>query len=437
MNTSSLIGHVLQLLEHIDGENQPADRLTGDFFRSKKYLGQRDRRFISDTVYGMIRHRRLIKALLREFILENPGNVVLEGPHVRYLAQYAVFAITAENKSIVPPLLWKTHFPRIDPGHFAGWMEKNLSLDFVKDNEITRLAIRYSFQDWMVKDLNDALGEETERLLSALNTPAPTVLRVNTFKASREECQTRLRAEGIETEKTNYSPCGLKASKRFNMQSLKTFQDGFFEMQDEGSQIISMLAGLKPGDTVIDACAGAGGKSLHMSALMQNKGEIIAVDITGSRLYELGKRAQRAGVNIIKTIQQNKLLPENFRSKADLVLVDAPCSGVGTIRRNPGLKWSITESLVQHYAEKQKQILEFNSGFVKPGGKLVYATCSLLKQENEMVVKSFLDSHDNFHLTLPSVQLDSLGIKIDQPLITLYPNRFDTDGFFIAVMRRD
>ncbi|MDI6767344.1 MAG: hypothetical protein QME52_11025 [Bacteroidota bacterium] len=436
MIQSSLIGHVVQLLEHIDAEDKPPDHLTGEFFRQKKYLGAHDRRFISEIIYGMIRHRRLIKTLIKQFIKHAPSAISMEGPHVRYVAQFAVFVFTVDKGAFVPPHLWMTYFPKIDLQHFREWIEQNHSLQTEPEDKITHLGVRYSYQDWMVKEWLEQIGDGAELLLDALNKPAPTTIRVNLLRASRDECQHRLHEEGIETEKTSISPCGLIAKKRFNIQSLKSFQDGLFEMQDEGSQLISIIADPKPGQLVIDGCAGGGGKSLHMAELMQNKGEIIAVDISGGRLKELLTRSDRAGVNIIKTKLAGKINAETFISKADLVMVDAPCSGVGTIRRNPYLKWSVSESLVQHYVQKQKQILQNNVRFVKPGGRLLYATCSLFRQENENVVISFQDNNPTFRLSRFDGFSKNFDFKPDSPYLTLYPHLYNTDGFFVALFTR-
>jgi len=436
MNPSSLVGHILQLFEHIDGENKSADHLTMEFFRAKKYLGSHDRRFISEAVFGMIRNRRLIKTLLQQFIKDNPGTADLEGPHVRYLSLYVAYLVTLDNHTMTPQILWNTYFPKIKVECFTNWILRHKTLDFIRNEEIARMGVTYSFPDWMVKELVDQIGTETETLLQICNTQSNVSLRVNLLKTTREECQKRLREEGIETEVTKISPVGLISRKRFHSQSSPSFNAGWYEMQDEGSQLISFIADPQPGEIVIDACAGSGGKSLHMAQLMKNSGEIIAVDVDKSRLAELRKRAKRACVNIIRTESLSIFNTNELSGKADLVLVDAPCSGVGTIRRNPWMKWSISESLVQHYAEKQKNILQFNSQLVKPGGKLVYATCSLFRQENDDVIKSFLSTHPDFILTYPENILERFNLSLRNSALTIYPHHHNTDGFFIAAMKR-
>lgn len=432
MIASSLIGHVIQLLEHIDAGTQPPDKITSEFFRAKKYLGARDRRFISEIVYGMIRHRKFIRTLISEYARIHTTAGTLEGPHIRYLSQYAAYIYAVEKNGIVPEHLWKTHFPNIDLDHFTSWLKENATLTFLPEDDITRLSVRYSFPEWFVRNIQDEWNTQTEQLLGALNTPAPIVLRVNSLKTTRDECRIRLQKEGIETVPSKFSPFGLMAQKRFNAQSLQSYKDGWFEIQDEGSQLVSLIADPKPDEMVIDGCAGAGGKTLHFSELMKNEGEIIAIDINAGKLYELMSRAKRAGITNIRTIANSHLQANEFTGKADIVLVDAPCSGTGTIRRNPGLKWSITESLIKNYNIKQSEILSFNSQFVKPGGKLIYATCSLLKSENEDIVNEFLSHNPEFHLEISKMNFSD----IETPYIYLTSHTHGTDGFFIAVLKR-
>ena len=445
MNRSSLIGHVVELVEAIDKNSQPADRITSDFFRTRKYLGSHDRRFISESVFGMIRHRRFIEALLEQYIVSNPNAEDLDSPHNRYLPLFVAYSLVAENhfegkdkeaSAILPEIFWRTYFPKIDLQPFVQWVGTNKTLDFPEHDRIVQLGVKYSFQDWMVKEWYEQVGEEIEELLQSFNSPATVTLRVNLLKTSRDECQQRLRDDGIETEKTLLSPSGLVARKRFNLQSSKTFQDGWFELQDEGSQLISLIVNPQPGDIVIDACAGAGGKSLHLAELMHDQGEIIAIDVEKRRLSELHNRAERGGIQCIKPHPRDEIQPEGFFGKADIVLVDAPCTGVGTIRRNPGFKWSVTESLVNHYADVQKAILAFNAPFVKLNGKLMYTTCSLFRKENEDVIQSFLAAHPEYQIMKPEEEIERYGLQMDSSFLKLFPHRHRTDGFFVTAMKR-
>ncbi|MDD8018992.1 MAG: hypothetical protein PHP42_11505, partial [Bacteroidota bacterium] len=308
------------------------------------------------------------------------------------------------------------------------------------ENISETMAVKYSFPEWMINEWIKSYGNENIKdLCSSLNTQGPMTIRVNTIKTTVEECQKILQQDGIETERTQLSPFGLHLKKRVNLFQLQAFKDGFFEVQDEGSQLLSLLVDPKPRGKVIDACAGAGGKALAMATVMKNRGEIFAMDIHSFRLGELRKRIKRSGVDIIrvKTIRENDVVNE-LVGTVDTVLVDAPCSGTGTIRRNPGMKWTVTEKMIDEMHGKQLSILSLNAQYVKPNGRLIYATCSLMKHENEEVVESFLSQHPNFELLSPAsilerYQLASLG---NNKYFQLLPHQFNTDGFFAAVMKR-
>ena len=308
------------------------------------------------------------------------------------------------------------------------------------DETTERIALTYSFQEWMIAEWLKLFGEdETARLCSALNTQAPITIRVNTLKATVEECQRSLKNEGIESLRTHYSPFGLHLQKRINVFQLETFRKGFFEVQDEGSQMLALLVNPKPRTRVIDACAGGGGKSLALAALMKNRGEIFSLDIHEFKLDELHKRIKRAGVDTIRlnTVQENES-PAELHNSADYVLVDAPCSGTGTIRRNPGMKWSVTPTMVAELKKKQRMILENYSQCVKINGIIVYATCSLMEDENEKVVESFLHEHPEFCPVYPREILAKYHLEnlTENRYFQLTPHRHGTDGFFAAIMKR-
>ncbi len=434
MNLASLSGHIIELLRETDRGSAPADRIAERFFRERKYCGSRDRRFISEKLFGIIRNRRYLEALLEEYIAEYPAAVEMDSPQVRYLPLLAAYqAVFTPDQPPLPSMYWKTYLPTTDLDRFLDWIRGHSDLGFLPADAIIRLGVRYSFQDWMTEEWHELLGTETEALLRTLNTPAPVTLRVNTLRTTRETCRARLQEEGIETDVTTYSPDGLNAGKRFQSQSSPAFRDGWFEMQDEGSQLITMIAEPEPGQTVIDAAAGAGGKTLHIAAMMHNSGTIHAMDIDPRRLRALNVRAERAGVSIIRPMAAGG---QDANISADLVLVDAPCSGIGTIRRSPWIKWNVRQSTVDHYTHRQKEILDSNVSFVRPGGKLVYSTCSLLHSENEGIVISFLTNHPDFHPVRFRVPGPRTGTDAEG-WTTLYPHRFGTDGFFIAVLRRD
>lgn len=442
MNFPSLVGHITELAGLVETNNQPADRIVGNFLSTRKYLGSHDRRFISDFSYGLIRHRKRLKVLVSQYLGEHPSPALSRQGEL--LARFIAYSAAVEEidpQTITTSLQeqWLKLVPDIGIGEFTGWLVRNKSLEFLPGSDTDQLAHWYSFEEWMVRKWVDQFGQdEAEDLLHALNAEAPVTLRVNRLKTSVEECRERLRKEGIETIGTRHAPAGLAAAKRFNAHASRAFKEGLFDLQDEGSQIVCSLTEAEQGMFVIDACAGAGGKALTIAMLMNNQGEILAFDIDRDRLAELERRARQSGVEIIVTQRTGQVHPGDLLGKASVVLVDAPCSGSGTIRRNPWLKWSITEPLLEEYAGKQYGILDSNASFVKRGGRLVYATCSLFREENEEVVEKFLSNHPEFQSQAPANLLTRLGLDQNgsSPYVKLLPHKHSTDGFFVAVLER-
>ncbi|MFZ4622318.1 MAG: RsmB/NOP family class I SAM-dependent RNA methyltransferase [Bacteroidota bacterium] len=424
MKLSSLIGHVTELSHAIDTSERPADRLIDMFFRERKYLGSKDRRFISETIYGMLRHRTRI-----EWGISQSG--VKDSPLIQCLAY-----LLLDHKMSIQQITAEVNVTEED----LSSIERNVNAEPAFPSAIASLSVKYSFPEWMLTEWERTAGhDQVAQLCTVLNTQAPMTMRVNTIKISREECQRRLFEEGVETEQTELSPFGLNLKRRINLFQLQSFKDGLFEVQDEGSQLLALLVDPKPKSKVIDACAGAGGKALALAAIMENRGEIFALDVHSFRLDELQKRVRRSGVDTIRTsaIRENEPV-EKFVSSADYVLVDAPCTGTGTIRRNPGMKWSVSEKMVAELCEKQFSILDLNAAYVKPGGRLVYATCSLIQKENQDVVDRFLASHPEFELIDPSTILSryDLARVARGKYFQLLPHEYNTDGFFAAVMKR-
>jgi 16S rRNA (cytosine967-C5)-methyltransferase len=444
MNTTSLIGHTIELFDLLRTDARPADVVIEKFFRARKYLGSHDRGFIAETVYSMVRHQLRLETLL-EYCLYDEISYPPPKPYPALLF-YLALAIGIEgqpHKEVAATLqpLWK-EFYYLNPITFAYRIFLHKELDFLPPHPIHSLAVRYSFPDWMIEHWLSEFGvEETALLCDALNQPAPITLRVNTLKISVEECQQQLQEQGIACERTKFSPFGLTISQRRNIYATKPFRDGFIEMQDEGSQLISLLLDPKPTAKVVDACAGAGGKTLTLAALMKNRGEVFAFDVHDHRLRQLQIRARRADVQNIRI----RLVPEqpteqiaDLVGKADAVLIDAPCSGLGVLRRNPDAKWKITPQTIVETTQKQRTILQHYASLVKPGGRLVYATCTTLRAENENIVEEFLQTHSEFSLVKPQNILDRWGLSAlaSDNYLKLYPHRHGTDGFFAAVTKR-
>jgi len=441
MKLVARLEQTFELMQRIDQNLQSPDTIAQNFFHSRRFLGSHDRQFISETVFGMLRSKRRVEVLFDYYLRESHLNFSASSPFIGFLPLYVAYKIAIERLAVKElyeqaASYWKDFIPQIDFEHFVAWMSNPEVLDSLPGDEITRLGIRYSFDDWMVREWSNEFRDETESLLRSLNVPARTTLRVNSLKATREECQRRLRGEGIETDPTTNSPAGLACMKRFNRDTSRAFREGWFEFQDEGSQLISYFADSRPGMFVVDACAGTGGKTLHLAALMKNEGEVLAVDVEPRRLAELTTRALRAGIRNVRTISLADLRPDVHRGKADLVLVDAPCSGVGTIRRNPWKKWNVAESSIEQFSAEQRKILDANSEFVRSHGRLVYATCSLFKKENEDVVNGFLGVHKDFVLEDSAVMPQLQTPYPPGAMVHLLPHRHDTDGFFVALMTR-
>ncbi|HEY5615511.1 MAG TPA: methyltransferase domain-containing protein [Bacteroidota bacterium] len=461
MQLPSLIGHVQELLgailaSHLQGETQlrtpvkPADSLIDTFFRSRKYLGSHDRRFIAETAYGSLRHLRRSQTVLQSALTAAQQSVNDEDGILLTIAAYLVHIERREDitASVIEQKLNEPHLKDSIPFLLKQFAETN-HLPATDDAE--RLGVEYSYPDWMAKKLIAQHGaQEAQKIMASLNEQAPLTLRVNTLKAEVEACQAALKKEGIETTRTPFSPVGLNVAKRFNIFGLTAFREGMFEVQDEGSQLLPLLIDPKPTAKVLDACAGAGGKTLALAAIMKNRGEIFATDVHDGRLEELRKRSKRAGVSnvrvkVISSVDDLTRAEEaeasrvgDFNGYFDVVLIDAPCTGLGTIRRNPGMKWSVTENTVRELSEKQSAILAQSAPLVKPGGRLVYATCTMLREENEDVVEGFLSKHTEFSVADVSASLEKLKLSsaVNGKYIRLQPHVHGTDGFFCAVLEK-
>ena len=430
---SSLLGHTHEVFDLVRAATLPADRLMNTYFRSHKYLGSTDRKFVAETAYGTLRHMRRLEMIV-DHALENSAL----DPANRSL--FSVFAyaklIARDPQADVDGLLPLIKGKRTKK--LISAIVKNLDdkLPLPEDPQL-RIGIEHSVPDWLVRRLvADFSLEEAERICASMNVPAPTTLRTNTLKTSREALKMAFEIHGVQATETVYSPLGLRLNKRIGMFNIIEFHRGMFEMQDEGSQILVQMIDPKPTDKVLDACAGAGGKTLALAAHMNNRGEILATDIQLYRLEELKERSRRAGVHNIRIRQVDSLrrLEQSYYDSFDVVLVDAPCSGLGTMRRNPGMKWMVSEAMMNELAAKQRSILALASEYVKPGSYLYYATCTFLREENEDVVNWFLSEYPQFKVVKPKL---IKGIETtSEGYVRLLPHVHGTDGFFIAAIKR-
>ena len=449
MKSSSLYGHLAELLGIVRGSRTPADTLVRHFFRERRYIGARERRWLSSRLFGIVRHVRLLEQAVREAFQVRPdfaGAAVPEDDQRLALAIAAAYAIVYEGDA-VPDVCdavgerWSVDFPGSSPEAVLGAVNEWVAALARRPASASTLALRHSFPEEVVEEWVDRIGTgETEQLMVALNREAPLSIRVNTLKCTVAECADRLRAGGIDVQPGTVSPFALTLQRRAVLDAIPTFREGLFEMQDEGSQILSLLLQPEPGMTVVDACAGGGGKTLHIAALLQNHGTLIAIDPERRKLENLRERARRAGALLSQIIEARHDDPalSRLHGRADAVLVDAPCSGIGTVRRNPWLKLEWGSAQRACHPELQLAILESAASMVRKNGRLVYSTCTLVNSENQDVVERFLRDHPDFTLSSASEILRAWGIQLREQsaLLTLWPHHTGTDGFFAAVMHR-
>lgn len=416
MQLSSLFGHAIEVYsEFRDNPAIPADAVIRRFFLERKYLGAKDRRFIADTYFGTIKNWRRLEAIVQDCF----GEIAAQ-------STIAAFAIVFRGESVenIREAFVKFQLPTDSLARLADRDRETMRLGELPIEE--RLGILYSFPTWFVTRLSEEYGsEKVEAVLTSLNGEAPTSIRANTTLTSREELQTEFENVGIETTPSEIAPDALILAKRVNVFGLPEFQRGAFEVQDEASQLIAPFANIrKTAIKALDACAGAGGKTLHLSALMKNHGEIFATDPDPRKLDALKQRSRRSGAQNIRIVmpeQKERMLGPDKIEWFNLVLLDAPCTGTGTLRRNPGIKWLLTEQMLAELVEKQRMILEENAQFVKHGGTLLYATCSLLKEEGEAQMEGFVARHPEFTV---------------EEMLRTRPDLNGSDGFFAARLKK-
>ncbi|HPF95792.1 MAG: RsmB/NOP family class I SAM-dependent RNA methyltransferase [Mangrovimonas sp.] len=361
---------VIDGLSSIFNDNEYADKVIQGLLKRDKRWGSRDRAFIAETTYDIVRWKRLYAEIAE-----------VKPPFDRDKL-WRMFAVWATMRGIRLPD-WK---------YFEDTPTRKIKGRFDELSKIRKF--RESIPDWLDALGETELGTETwTKELASLNQQADVILRVNTLKISKELLQAKLFDQNIESEFIKGYPQALKLKERHNVFLTEEFKNGLFEVQDASSQLVAEFLGAQPGMRVVDACAGAGGKALHLANLMENKGQIIALDLYENKLAELKRRAKRNGAHNIETrvIDSTKTIKKLY-DKADRVLLDAPCSGLGILRRNPDAKWKLQPEFIENIKQTQQEILQQYSKMVKPGGQLVYATCSILPSENQAQVDKFLTS---------------------------------------------
>ncbi|PXW96528.1 16S rRNA (cytosine967-C5)-methyltransferase [Sphaerotilus hippei] len=417
MNPKSLFALCEELLHEVLRFTQPADTVVSAFFRQNRSLGMHERHALAETAYAVLRER------LKYQYLAKSGTGALE----RRLALLAwqgsdsflrAAATTAE----------------------LNWVTTARLIDLSRQPE----NLRHNLPEWLSVMLKEQVGDAFWPLVEAMAQPAGLDLRANLLKSKREAVQAALAAEGIETEATAWSPWGLRARGKPTLNRTETFLRGEVEVQDEGSQLLALLTEAKRGEMVVDFCAGAGGKTLALGAMMRSTGRLYAFDVSAHRLAALKPRLARSGLSNVYPAGIAHERDERIKrlsGKIDRVLVDAPCSGLGTLRRNPDLKWRQSAQAVIELNAKQAAILDSSARLVKSGGRLVYATCSLLRQENEDIAAAFSAAHPDFEPVDASEILARQKVPDAESLVheghlRLWPHVHGTDGFFAAVWQR-
>ena len=411
----AIIGHTEEVLREILRFTGPADGTLSRYFREHTRLGARERGVVAEAIYGLLRN----KAIFTSFA--ESGN----GASMRRLTLLGLAdAVGVDSLGGLSE-------------DETAWLQRTSEID----RTLMPPLMRSNLPAWLFDKLVARDGEEaTLALADGMNQPAPLDLRVNSLKANREDVATELAAAPILCEPTPYAPLGLRVIKKPSLQNLPLFKSGAIEVQDEGSQLLAQIVGAKRGEMVVDFCAGAGGKTLAIGALMRNTGRLYAFDISDKRLAKLKPRMARSGLSNVHPVliaHENDAKVKRLAGKIDRVLVDAPCSGLGTLRRNPDVKWRQTPESVLEMNAKQISILTSAARLVKAGGRLVYGTCSILNEENEDIVAQFLAANEEFTLLPMKDVLAEQKIELEmQDYLKLLPQVHHTDGFFAAVMER-
>jgi 16S rRNA (cytosine967-C5)-methyltransferase len=425
MTPAGQLAAAIDLLADIEADARPADAVANSFFRNRRFIGAGDRREVSTLVWGVLRARRHLGWWLEHFGAEPTPRLLLaaQGLFTGMSLNKIALAFTAGRYG-PPPL---TEAETIVLEKFAGHTLEHPNMPD---------AVKFEIPDWILPRFAAQFGPALRAEMDALAQPAPLDLRVNALKSTREDAIAALRAERLDARPTPYSPWGLRLASRQSITQGAAFRDGIVEIQDEGSQLVALLVDAKPGMRVADFCAGAGGKTLAIAMTMENKGHIVACDVSAARLDGAIKRLRRAGVH---NAERHLLEPgdkwvKRQEQKYDRVLIDAPCTGTGTWRRNPDARLRLTENDLAEILPKQAMILDQAQKLVKQGGRLIYATCSLLSEENEMQIAGFLARHPNFSRVPLAAPLPE---SLHGPALRLTPRANGTDGFFGAVLQRD
>ena len=437
MTPGARLQTAIEYLEQIETDtSRPADAILSDGFRKRRYAGSKDRADIAGLVYGVLRRRAQVDWWLAQLGAEVTGRN-------RALA-FTLLSGRFQPDTVPTAASTDPYAPLAPTPEDAAWLSQLAGKAL--DDEAQPADVRGNMPDWAGTRFRDQAADGWRALADAMALEAPVDIRANLLKATRDEVRAALKEEGIDTKPCGLSPAGLRLTRRRPLTGTKPFKDGFFEVQDEGSQIVSLLVDAKPGQKVVDFCAGAGGKTLAIAAMMENKGRIIACDTSEVRLGRAADRLKRAGAftverRVLSSARDKwvKRRAGKFDGGFDRVLVDAPCTGTGTWRRNPDQKWRVTETDLAELTALQTDILSSAARLVAPGGRLIYATCSMLREENADRISAFLEERPDFFIQ-PYGDVWREVAAGDPPtgddMLSLSPVEQGTDGFFAAILGR-
>ena len=432
MTPGAQVAAAIDILAAVDTGEHPAEEVAADYFRRRRYIGAKDRAQIASHVYTVLRHR----AALDWWSVKHAVEI---GSRTRVLA--ALVLAEGWRPESVAMCCDGERFRPAPLNEAEKRLVSNLARHTLHHPGMSR-AVANDLPEWLEPYLDRVFGKGLEQEMVALNASAPTDLRVNLLKADRATARRALAAEGAMAEPTPWSPIGLRLNGRVPLGGLAAFKDGIVEVQGEGSQITALLVDARPAMRVVDFCAGAGGKSLALAAQMANRGKLVACDVSAHRLDQATGRLRRGGVGNVErralTSERDKWV-KRHAGGFDRVLVDAPCLGIGAWRRNPGDKWRVTEADLANLIGRQQDILRSAARLVCPGGRLVYATCSLLREENEAQAEAFLAVSPEFSV-IPAGQVwkETIGGAVpgSDRYLRLTPAQHGTDGFFVAIFER-
>jgi 16S rRNA (cytosine967-C5)-methyltransferase len=427
MTPTARIQAAIELLDEVLESDRPADGVISAYFRNRRFIGGGDRRAISDQIWRVLRHRARLGWAVST---DHPSGRLLIGANL----------VRGEGKS-VDAVAGLFSGAKNGPSPLAANEKRMIERAATRVFDEAPREVKLETPYWLLEKLDAAFGADADKELTALGNEAPLDLRVNTLKSTRDAVEALLKEEDRDPQLTPLSPIGVRLAARISLGDHAGFRDGLFEVQDEASQICAQLVDAKPGFAVMDLCAGAGGKTLGMAASMQNKGRLIACDVSVGRLERSKLRLRRAGVHnaTLRILEEKDKWMKRQAGTFDRVLVDAPCSGTGAWRRNPDARWHLKPENLESLRATQDSVLDQGAPLVKLGGRLIYATCSILPEENQQRIEAFLGRHAGFRaLPIKDVwaQVLSTPCPTSETFLTLTPARNGTDGFFVAVLER-